>query len=206
MIRCAIILLPIVALMASGCGTMTGPDSPVFDTITVTNYVERTVQVPAVVTNYVESSFFTDVLDENGKFLGTEKRSEYVPKVQTNIITKAIQVPIVYDQLKLSEETSGMTKTIGGFFGPIGEGVAGIILLGLSSVAAYTNKRKEQEAKAKAGVERANATLINNIEAAKEVIKLLDPDQLDEFLQKIKRAQTQDQTRDLIRKALEKVK
>lgn len=171
------IVLTFLVLLLPACGILQQGEGVVFNDTPATTQIETVELVPYYTTNLV-----------NG-----------VDVITTNFVTRSVVKDVEYSKTEINPQVEMVAKNVGGYFGPIGEGVTGLALLALGvygNVRSSINKRKAIKK------QKATTSLVNSIEIAKDVIKDVDPEKYQDFINQIKGQQTYDGTREEIRELL----
>lgn len=120
-------------------------------------------------------------------------------QVSTNYTAQTVLKEVDYQAVKINPQVDKVAKNVGGYFGPVGEGITGLALLALGvygNIKSSINKRKA------ISKEREATTLVESIEIAKDVIQDIEPAKAQEFIDQIKRKQELTGTREGIRKMI----
>ncbi len=202
------ILLPAVLVLClfNGCALLTNAEKTFYKSELKKEFITKPKKSYVVSTNYVVQPEKINVLDEQGNIIGEEIKNVKIPILTTNLIFENIELPILYNEKNLKPEVKSILETTGGFFGPLGEGIAGLGLLALGLYAKMQNifKRKKAEQLAQKEIDldmtkKTGYSLIESVEIAKDIINEIDEQKLKAYIDKIKRHQNLSGTRESIR-------
>ena len=167
-------IIIIAFLILPGCSVLQKGNDLVFDSTPKTVKVETVEMIPFAITNS----------------LG---------QISTNFVAQKVVKEVPYQEATINPQVESIAKNVGGYFGPIGDGITGLALVALGI---YGNIRNSINKRKAIRNEKASTVLVESVEIAKEVIEDLEPAKVQEYIDLIKRKQELSGSRDDIRKLI----